>query len=141
VTSRRITIPHVLAILSIWTWAVSLFLPAADVGFFVASGWHVLVEGWRGILDFDIFGLSWLTNPLLLTAWLSFFFFRTPWAAVLALAALATAVTSFLFVTFSEHAEMFEGFGPGFYLWLVAVLLQAAAAAAVTFKLRETPNP
>jgi protein-S-isoprenylcysteine O-methyltransferase Ste14 len=100
----------------------------------------VLVEGWRGIFAFDIMGLSWLTNPLLLGAWLSFFFLRNPWPAVLAVGALATAATSFLFATTSEEAELFEGFGPGFYLWLVAVLLQATAAAAVTFKLREAPS-
>jgi hypothetical protein len=139
VTSRRITIPHVLAILSILTWAVSLFLPAADVGFFVAYGWQVLVEGWRGVFDFDIVGLSWLTNPLLLGAWLSFFFFRNPWPAVLAWVALATAVTSLLFINLSDQAELFEGFGPGFYLWLVAVLLQAVAAA-VMFKCERRPS-
>lgn len=130
--SPRLLLPPSLSVLSILCWCASLFVPAVDLGMVVAYGWQFLLYGWQGLTALSIGGLSWLANPLLLGAWLSFFAPRRyrRLAAALAVSAFAVALTSFLFNALgSEQGGVrIEDFALGFHLWLASALLQAVAA-------------
>jgi hypothetical protein len=120
-----------LSALSILCWSISLLLPAVDLGTVVAHGWQFLLYGWQGLTSLNIGGLSWLANPLLVAAWLSFFAFRSHSRVALAFAvsALAAGLTSFLFNAFggAGGGVKIEDFALGFHLWLASALLQTAA--------------
>lgn len=121
-----------LTIASILCWCASMFLPAVDLGFVLVHGWQFLIHGWQGLASLNIGGFSWLANPLLMVAWLSFFFWprrrglALAWAAV----ALAVGLTSFLYNALGSAQEgiRIEEFAFGFYLWLGGAVLQVVAA-------------
>lgn len=129
---QQVSVTSTLTILSIVCWALSLLLPAANLGIVTANGWEILVSAWRAIGSLDIVGLSWLANPLLLGAWLTFFAFpgHRHLLAGLASGALFAALTSFLYnaVTNESEGMLVESFEPGFYVWLASTLLQTVAA-------------
>lgn len=130
-----------LALVSCLSWCASLALPALTLGTFSVYGWQFLVEGWRGLAALSIGGVSWLTNPLLLAAWLSLLAPRYLWLGVICawLAALA-ALTSFLFNTLGSTGAglMISDYGIGFHLWLAAALISAAAQSMRLVSQRRT---
>lgn len=131
-SSQRVLTSSTLAMLSVLSWSVSLFVPAVDLGSVVAYGWQFLIYGWRGLAALNIGGLSWLANPLLLGAWLGFFALRGHRGVVLAvsLGAMFAALVSFLFNWLGSGSAglRIEDFALGFHLWMGSTLLQAAAA-------------
>lgn len=142
--AARISLPTLVTTLSILCWSISLVQPAVDMGVVVVYGWQFLFYGWQGLVELNIGGLSWLTNPLLWGAWLSFFLFRPHRALVLSLAlgAIIAALTSFLFNALgsARGGVTIEDFAPGFHLWLASALLQATAAV-MTWREGTTPRP
>jgi hypothetical protein len=136
----RSPLPILVATVSILCWLISLAQPAVDMGVVVVYGWQFLFYGWQGLVELNIGGLSWLTNPLLWGAWLSFFAFHRHRTLVMALSlgACVTALTSFLFNALGSDkgGVTIEDFALGFHLWLASAVLQAVAAigAGVTGK-------
>ena len=117
------------AILCFALWLASLPLPAVEVaGGAEFSGARVLAQGWRAAENGV---LAWFANPCFLLSLVLGVLGRLKLACWLGGIALVLALTSFGAgaIARSSGASVPDlSFGPGFYLWLLTLLVWCAWA-------------
>ena len=112
--------------------SVILFAASLTQDAFCVSGICSDWQGWSILLFGALGHTSWFANPLLGFSWIATLFARRVPALILALAALALAV-SFMFETsvITNEAGMANpvtGLREGYFLWLASMVLATIAA-------------
>ncbi|MNZ78074.1 hypothetical protein D3C78_966370 [compost metagenome] len=130
---------NLLPVIAIMLYLASLLLPALHTEFIYhyggdplieknnpIYGWHILLIGWAGILDWTI---SWYANPAFFAS-IILYINNHPESLPLSKAALALGISSFLYRNmWSEDGtpEHIASYGPAFYLWLLSFVLMLYA--------------
>ncbi|WP_156352804.1 MULTISPECIES: hypothetical protein [unclassified Sphingomonas] len=123
-------------------WAISLWLPAIDVGMWSAmpmlSGWALLLNGYRALPAYQF---GWLANFALFGVLAGLSFWGMGWRWLIGWSALLLLTTLQAFDLFLRPAFWaFKGAGPGFWLWTISNLGAAATGFMVAARRGKLPR-
>ena len=117
-----------LAILSIFLFLICLFNDA----FYLyghrrndwSTSWAILIYGWMGLFDGikNIAAFSWLANPLLFIAWVTYFIKNNRTSFFFSCSSLSLMLFFLLpreiIIGANSSHELIAGYGLGYWLWV-----------------------
>jgi hypothetical protein len=134
--------PKIITLLSVVVFAASLtqkcfytFSEAPNANGAWPPGWYLLLLGSIGVME-GIF--EWLSNPVLLAAWVFSFAGKNKIALLLGIVASAFMVAFLFRHTFvaGEYHYKIIGYGAGYWLWLTSAGLVIVSGATGLLKQR-----